>query len=143
MRELVAWIVTAALALGWLMDRNASVAESEPVLPPASPQVFALDALWAQHEDAQQPWLAFLDEPALQAGLYALPTGGTDQQPPHENDEIYFVLEGSATAAVGEEEVPVQPGSILYVKAQTPHRFHTITADLKLLVVFAKAGARP
>jgi quercetin dioxygenase-like cupin family protein len=38
---------------------------------------------------------------------------------------------------VGEETQPVQPGSLVFVAAHVPHKFHDITEDLKLLVFFA------
>jgi len=40
---------------------------------------------------------------------------------------------------VGDEERLVQPGDTIYVAAQVPHKFHTITEDLTLLVFFAPA----
>jgi mannose-6-phosphate isomerase-like protein (cupin superfamily) len=38
---------------------------------------------------------------------------------------------------VGEEDRPVTAGSIIYVDEAVEHRFHSITEDLKILVMFA------
>jgi mannose-6-phosphate isomerase-like protein (cupin superfamily) len=38
----------------------------------------------------------FLRIPAMSAGLYVLPAGGTDPQKPHHEDEMYYVIRGRA-----------------------------------------------
>ncbi|HUS15848.1 MAG TPA: cupin domain-containing protein [Chloroflexia bacterium] len=83
--------------------------------------------------------MEFLRVPALSMGLYVLPAGGTDPQSPHSEDEVYIVMAGSATIRVGEADQPVAAGSVVYVPAGVVHRFHSITADLAVLVVFAPA----
>jgi mannose-6-phosphate isomerase-like protein (cupin superfamily) len=40
---------------------------------------------------------------------------------------------------VGEEDVAVSAGSLVYVAARVPHRFHAIDEDLTVLVLFAPA----
>lgn len=86
-----------------------------------------------------RPYHEFLRVPALSAGVYVLPAGGTDAQLPHREDEIYLVAAGRAAVRVGEEDRPVGPGAIVYVPAGVAHRFHAITEELRLLVVFAPA----
>ena len=44
---------------------------------------------------------------------------------------------------VGDEDRPVGPGSLVFVAATVPHRFHDITERLVLLVAFGPAeGSR-
>jgi mannose-6-phosphate isomerase-like protein (cupin superfamily) len=81
----------------------------------------------------------FLRVPPMSAGLYTLPANGVDPQAPHAEDEVYHVLEGRAVLRVGAEEVAVRPGSIVYVPARVPHRFHSIAESLVALVWFAPA----
>jgi len=81
----------------------------------------------------------FIRVPALSVGLYELPAGGTDPQSPHTEDEVYHVVSGRATIRVGDEERLVGPDSVVYVSAGVPHRFHSITVDLSVLVFFAPA----
>lgn len=85
----------------------------------------------------------FLRVADLSAGLYELPAGGTDPQSPHTEDELYHVVSGRATIRVGDEDRPVGPGSVVFVAAGVPHRFHDIEETLVILVVFGPAeGSR-
>jgi mannose-6-phosphate isomerase-like protein (cupin superfamily) len=102
-------------------------------------QAFELDQLSGQRQATDRPYLEFLRVPALSLGLYELPAGGTDPQQPHTEDEVYYVARGRATVTVGAEERAVQPGSLVYVAAGVPHRFHSITEALQLVVFFAPA----
>lgn len=100
---------------------------------------FDLEALRERRQAAGRLYLEFLSVPALSLGLYALPAGGTDPQTPHTEDEVYYVASGRATITVGNEEQAVRPGSLVYVAAGVPHRFHSITENLTVLAFFAPA----
>lgn len=102
-------------------------------------KAFEIAALAAELEQSAQRYLEFLRVPSLSAGLYRLPAGGVDPQRPHAEDEVYYVLSGAATIRVGAEDRAVQPGSVIFVEAGVEHRFHSITADLTVLVFFAPA----
>ena len=73
----------------------------------------------------------------LSLGLYVLQAGDIDPQQPHTEDEIYYVVSGSAQIQVGDEDRELKPGSVVFVGTDVPHRFHSITETLTLLVVFA------
>ena len=91
-----------------------------------------------QHQEIDgHPYLEFLREESMSAGLYVLPAGGVDRQEPHDEDEIYLVVAGAGRFTAGETLRDVQPGDILFVPAGVPHRFHDITEELRLAVVFA------
>ena len=77
-----------------------------------------------------------LRAPALSLGLFALEVGGEDTQSPHEQDEVYVVVEGTAVLDVAGERTPVSSGSAAYVPARVPHRFLDVSADLRVMVVF-------
>jgi mannose-6-phosphate isomerase-like protein (cupin superfamily) len=79
----------------------------------------------------------FLRRRGMSLGFYRLPVGGEDKQHPHMADEVYFVLKGSGTLRVVDEEVEVKPGSIVSVDHGEEHKFVTINEDLEILVVFA------
>jgi mannose-6-phosphate isomerase-like protein (cupin superfamily) len=100
---------------------------------------FELTALEARRVGSGKPYLEFLRVPALSVGLYALEAGAADGQSPHTEDEVYVVMTGHAKVTVGDEIRDVGPGSVVYVSATVPHRFHDITERLELLVVFAPA----
>lgn len=85
----------------------------------------------------------FLTVADLSAGLYVLEAGATDPQSPHTEDELYFVVSGRGAVTVGDERRDVGPGSLVFVAATVPHRFHDIVERLELLVVFGPAeGSR-
>ena len=100
-------------------------------------KVFRLDDLDAERAANQGAYLRFLKERTMSAGLYALQAGETDPQGPHAQDEIYFVVSGRAGITVGDETTTVARGSVVYVPAGTPHRFHHISEDLRVMVVFS------
>ena len=73
----------------------------------------------------------------LSVGLYLLPSGGADDQSPHDEDEVYYAVSGRAKLRVGEEDHPVQPGTLCFVPALAPHFFHDIDEELVLVVFWA------
>jgi mannose-6-phosphate isomerase-like protein (cupin superfamily) len=73
----------------------------------------------------------------LSVGVYLLPAGGTDDQTPHLEDEVYYAVRGRATLRVADQDHPVQPGTFLYVPAKVVHFFHNITEELVLVVFWA------
>lgn len=81
----------------------------------------------------------FLRVPDLSAGLYVLEAGATDPQSPHTEDELYYVVRGRGRVTVGEDVRDVVPGSLVFVAARVPHRFHDVDERLELLVVFGPA----
>ncbi|CAG0928563.1 hypothetical protein TFLX_00935 [Thermoflexales bacterium] len=100
---------------------------------------FEVTALLQEHARTDKLYLEFLRKSALSLGLYRLPAGGADPQSPHTEDEVYYVVEGRAQIRVGDEDRSVGPGSIVFVAARVEHRFHSIEADLTILVFFAPA----
>jgi quercetin dioxygenase-like cupin family protein len=109
-----------------------------PSTPPSA--AFDLDALESRLATGDDPYLPFLDTRVLRSGLYRLPAGGTDDQPIHDDDEIYYVIRGRATLSAGDASHPARPGATLFVRAGVEHRFVDIEEDLEVLVVF---GATP
>lgn len=106
---------------------------------------FRLDDLAARREALGPPYLEFLRVEALSAGLYVLPAGAQDLQKPHTEDEVYIVMSGAARFRAANEDRAVGPGDVLYVRRAVDHRFHSISQDLQVLVVFAPAegSAKP
>jgi mannose-6-phosphate isomerase-like protein (cupin superfamily) len=81
----------------------------------------------------------FMRLPTLSVGLYELAAGAVDPQKPHGEDEVYYVVKGRGRFRCGAEDVAVETGSVLLVRAGEVHAFHAITEDLSLLVFFAPA----
>ena len=99
--------------------------------------VFEVDGIDATRAAAGQLYHEFLRRDSMSAGLYVLRAREADPQTPHNEDELYYVISGHGRIRVGGEDRPVDPGSVIFVPAQVEHRFHSITADLTILVVFA------
>jgi mannose-6-phosphate isomerase-like protein (cupin superfamily) len=89
--------------------------------------------------EATQPYFEFLRVPSMSLGIYTLLASGEDLQLPHEEDEVYYVIEGRARIRVGGEDRDVSRGSLVFVPARVEHRFHSIRKKLSLLVIFAPA----
>jgi len=100
---------------------------------------FELAQLVTECSQAGSQYLEFIRKPSLSVGLYMLSTGAIDQQEPHTEDEVYYVVSGRASIQVDTESRPVEAGSVVFVQANIEHRFHTITEDLTILVFFAPA----
>ena len=96
-----------------------------------------LSALLLQHGSMQLRWYA---------------PSHFDPQTPHDRDEIYMVVAGSALfmrakeatpfgqeegmALPGSERVPVGPGDALFVPAGTRHRFEAMSPDFGTWMIF-------
>lgn len=98
---------------------------------------------WRAPAAAATDWAEHLTVADLSVGTYCLPAGGTDDQSPHTEDEIYVVTTGRATIVTPAASAEVSPGSVIFVPAGEEHRFTEVTEDLALLVVFGPAyGSR-
>jgi mannose-6-phosphate isomerase-like protein (cupin superfamily) len=98
---------------------------------------FTVDELDERRLAKSEPWLEFERSTSLSAGLYVLQTGEADLQTPHNEDEIYVVVSGTARFVASGEPVEVGPGTVLFVAAHEPHRFEEVNGPLRLVVVFA------
>jgi mannose-6-phosphate isomerase-like protein (cupin superfamily) len=104
-----------------------------------SAEFFQIDQLEKQRGRAGKSYLEFLRVSAMSAGVYTLPVGATDQQKPHKEDEVYYVVRGRARMRAGSEDRDVSQGSVIFVAVEVEHRFYDITEELVALVFFAPA----
>jgi len=77
------------------------------------------------------------ESPGLEVGVYVLVAPEPDRQQPHEDDEVYVVLEGRGTLDVAGDRVDLEEGQAAFVAAGVEHRF-TGYESLSLLVVFRR-----
>jgi mannose-6-phosphate isomerase-like protein (cupin superfamily) len=75
------------------------------------------------------------DSAGLELGVYVLVAPEPDRQQPHEDDEVYIVLEGTGVLDVEGEKVELREGHALFVPAHAEHRFSGYES-LSLLVIF-------
>ena len=105
--------------------------------------VFEMPDVLKRRQESGELYLEFLNCSTMSVGVYALTAGSTDPQQPHTEDEIYYVLDGWGRIHIEDDDLEVKPGSVIFVAAGRDHKFHSITEDLKLLVVFAPSrGSR-
>jgi mannose-6-phosphate isomerase-like protein (cupin superfamily) len=109
-------------------------------------QSFVIDTLLAKRARGNTRYLEFLRAPTLSMGIYHLKAGQPDPQPPHDRDEVYYILSGRASIRVADEVQAVAAGSIVFVGKGVDHKFMDITEDLTTLVFFeesSRSGHRP
>jgi quercetin dioxygenase-like cupin family protein len=102
-------------------------------------EFFQIDRLEKQRTQAGKSYLEFLRIPAMSAGVYTLSAGAIDQQKPHKEDEMYYVVRGHARMLAGPEDREISQGSVIFVAANVEHRFYDIVEELVVLVFFAPA----
>ena len=100
-------------------------------------KVYGVTELVAAASGGGRPYLEFVREESMSVGLYVLAAGAVDRQLPHTEDEVYVVLSGTALFTASDQTRPVQRGDTLFVAAGVAHRFHDISEELRLIVVFA------
>ena len=71
----------------------------------------------------------------LEIGVYVLVAPEPDRQQPHDDDEVYVVLEGDGVLDVEDERVELREGHAVFVPAGAEHRFSAYE-ELIVLVVF-------
>ena len=77
------------------------------------------------------------ESPGLEVGVYVLAAPEPDRQQPHEDDEVYVVLEGRGTLEVEGSDVDMEEGQAMFVAAHAEHRFAAYE-QLSLLVIFTR-----
>jgi mannose-6-phosphate isomerase-like protein (cupin superfamily) len=77
------------------------------------------------------------DSPGLELGVYVLVAPEPDRQQPHEDDEVYVVLEGTGVLDVEGKRLELQEGNAVFVPAGADHRFSAYE-HLSVLVLFER-----
>jgi mannose-6-phosphate isomerase-like protein (cupin superfamily) len=73
----------------------------------------------------------------LELGVYVLVAPEPDRQQPHEDDEVYVVIEGRGTLEIEGTSVELHEGNAVFVSAGAEHRFSGYE-QLSVLVLFEK-----
>ena len=94
--------------------------------------------LEAEREKSKNSYISFFKVDSMHCGIYSLEAGAKDGQSPHTQDEVYYVETGIAKINIEGTDYDLKPGSIVFVPAYAPHKFHSIKEDLKTVVFFSK-----
>jgi len=78
--------------------------------------------------------------PGLEIGVYVLVAPEADRQQPHDDDEVYVLLEGRGALEVEGQKVELREGHAVFVPAGADHRFVGYE-QLSVLVIFEKSPA--
>ena len=98
---------------------------------------FVAEELFAGLDPGGHDFAEFFRSSTLSLTVARWPAGSVDDQEPHTEDEVYYVVSGRARLRVAEEDAAVGAGSIAYVAAGVEHRFHDIEEDLRVIVFWA------
>jgi len=63
---------------------------------------------------------------------------GTDRQTPHDKDEFYIIVSGTADLLKEGETIPCASGDAIFVAAREDHHFENISDDFATWVIFFK-----
>ena len=99
----------------------------------------ALDVSSAQRRltEAGGGYEVIHQSPGLEIGVYVLVWPEADRQQPHDDDEVYVVLEGSGVLDVDGTRIDVDKGHGAFVPAHVEHRF-VAYEQLAVLVIFTR-----
>lgn len=90
----------------------------------------AKTAVWPDGE----PFVEALRHGSMSVEVFA--PRGRDTQTPHSQDELYFVVSGTATFEHEGRRAPVAAGEVLFVAAADRHHFEEMSDDFVTWVVF-------
>ncbi len=76
----------------------------------------------------------FIQNGTMHVGMYQ--PKGMDQQRPHEQDEVYIIMQGTGTFINGDQKSDFKAGDVLFVAAGEEHRFENFSEDFLTWVVF-------
>ena len=106
-------------------------------LPVAHP--FDVDAVKRRLSEGSGGYEIVHESSGLEIGVYVLVAPEPDRQQPHDDDEVYVVLEGTGTLEVEGKPVDLRVGHAVFVPAGADHRFSGYE-QLSLLVIFERSG---
>jgi len=96
-----------------------------------------IDDVVERLERENERFVEFLRRESLSLEVYRLEAGATDPQDPHTEDEVYYIVSGSAKIRIGDDTHPVEPGDIIFVERDVEHYFFDIDSELTTLIFFA------
>lgn len=103
----------------------------------AAAHAFDIDAVKRRLASGNGGYEVVHESVGLELGVYVLVAPEPDRQQPHDDDEIYVVLEGSGTLDVAGKSVELREGHAVFVPAGVEHRFSGYE-QLSVLVIFER-----
>ena len=100
---------------------------------------FDIDAVKRRLVEGNGGYEIVHESSGLEIGVYVLVAPEPDRQQPHDDDEVYVVLEGTGTLEVEGKPVDLREGHAVFVPAGADHRFSGYE-QLSVLVIFERSG---
>ena len=86
------------------------------------------------------PWIEFLNTETMRAGILQVKARTTAAPViSYQEDAVYYILKGEATAKLDSGNIKIVKGSILYVHANVQQQFSDAQSDLLALAIYSKA----
>ncbi len=85
-------------------------------------------------QESKRKYIGLFEHGSLAVEIYK--PEKTDQQKPHDRDEIYVIIAGTGKFLNGSERVDFAPGDFLFVPAGQQHNFYDFTDDFATWVFF-------
>jgi mannose-6-phosphate isomerase-like protein (cupin superfamily) len=79
----------------------------------------------------------------LEVGVYSLVAPEPDRQQPHDDDELYIVLEGTGVLEIEGKQVSLKEGTAALVEAGADHRFNAYEHQSVLVIFERRAAENP
>jgi mannose-6-phosphate isomerase-like protein (cupin superfamily) len=98
---------------------------------------FDIDAVKRRLAESGGGYEVVHESAGIEIGVYVLVAPEPDRQQPHEDDEVYVVLEGNGVLDVQGTPVELREGHAVFVPAGAEHRFSGYE-QLSVLVVFER-----
>lgn len=86
------------------------------------------------NKEAQNRFTVLMKHGSMSVEYYA--PKNVDPQTPHKQDELYVIASGHAVFFRNGERVQCKAGDVLFVPAQTEHRFENFSDDFATWVIF-------
>lgn len=96
-----------------------------------------IDEVIEQLDEEDELFIEFLRRDSMSLEVYRLDAGATDPQDPHTEDEVYYIVSGSAKIRIDDDVHPVEKGDIIFVEREVEHSFLDIEEELITLIFFA------
>jgi mannose-6-phosphate isomerase-like protein (cupin superfamily) len=111
--------------------------DADPVMALAVATPFDLDGIKEKLAAGTGGHEVVHSSAGLELGVYVLVAPEPDRQQPHEDDEVYVVLEGRGALEVEGTTVELREGHAVFVPAGAEHRFVGYE-QLSVLVIFER-----
>jgi mannose-6-phosphate isomerase-like protein (cupin superfamily) len=99
-------------------------------------KLFELDEIVSRINKQEDYFLSFLNTKVIDVGILKLHAHQIDTQGAHSMDEVYFVIEGNGFIGINDATYKVKKGTIIFVPAESKHRFYGNDQDLIVLYLF-------